>query len=112
MGGKNYVPRYSVIGTFRWVLVDVTKSNRHFEAIHCSFQMQKVPVTETEANKQAEDCHLLQCDPVESGRKAPTECSCLSTRLHCVTSHKTANFTTVVRTSEPATEQNLTYCPE
>jgi hypothetical protein len=52
-GGKNYVPCYSVVGKFRWVLVDVTNNNRYFEAIHCCFQMKKVPVTDAEANKQA-----------------------------------------------------------
>lgn len=112
MGVKNYVPCYSVIGRFRWDLVDVTKSNLHFEAIHCSFQTKRIPVMFEEANKQAEDCHILQCDPAQSGRKASYECWCLSTRLHCVTFHKTANFTTVVRTSQPAIEQNLTYCAE
>jgi len=70
MGGKNYVPCYSLVSKFRWVLVDATKSNQHFEAIHCSFQMKRVPVTVAMANKQAEDCHLLQCDLVESGRNS------------------------------------------
>jgi hypothetical protein len=68
MGG-DCVPCCSVVGKFHWVLVVVTKSNRHFKAIHCCFQMKKVHVTDAEANKQTEDCHLLQRDRVESGRK-------------------------------------------
>jgi hypothetical protein len=68
MGGKNYVPCYSVVGKFRWVLFDATKSNRYFEAIDCSLQMKRVPVPVAEANKQTEDSHLQQCDPAYSGR--------------------------------------------